>query len=156
MRLSSPAFQDGKPIPTKYAHQGVVGGKNVSLPLEWADTPPETRSFALSIVDPHPVANNWVHWFVVNIPKTATSLPEGASGKNMPAGSKELYNTYGTLGYGGPEPPKGSGPHPYQVVLHALNTERLDLPAGTSLSAFKKALEGKVIATAKTTGIYER
>jgi len=156
VRISSPAFQDGKPIPTRYAHQGVAGGKNISLPVEWTAAPADTRSFALSIVDPHPVANNWVHWLVINIPATVGSIAEGASGRNVPPGSKELYNTYGTLGYGGPEPPKGSGAHPYEVVLYALSAEKLELPAGTSLSAFRKALEGKVIASAKTTGMYER
>ncbi|HEY6192969.1 MAG TPA: YbhB/YbcL family Raf kinase inhibitor-like protein [Bacteroidota bacterium] len=156
MRISSSAFQDGKPIPTKYAHPGVTGGKNISLPLAWTDVPPEAKSFALSIVDPHPVANNWVHWIAVNIPRSASGLAEGASGASMPPGSKELYNTYGMLGYGGPEPPKGSGPHPYIVTLHALNVESLDLAANISLSAFGKALEGKIIASAKMTGIYER
>jgi Raf kinase inhibitor-like YbhB/YbcL family protein len=156
MRVFSPVFQDGKPIPTKYAHHGVVGGNNISIPLSWNGTPAETQSFALSIVDPHPVANNWVHWFVINIPAKVASLAEGASGMNMPTGSKELYNTYGTLGYGGPEPPKGSGPHPYEMVIYALNTPSLDLSANTTLPAFKKGIEGKVIASAKITGIYER
>jgi Raf kinase inhibitor-like YbhB/YbcL family protein len=156
MRISSSAFQDGKPIPTKYAHPGVAGGKNVSIPLSWTDIPPETKSLALSIVDPHPVANNWVHWFAINIPRTATALAEGASGRAMPPGSRELYNTYGMLGYGGPEPPKGSGPHPYVVTLHALNVESLDLTANSSLKQFLKALEGKIIASAKMTGMFER
>src|ERR1041385_4529729 len=155
MRISSSAFQDGKPIPTKYAHPGVTGGKNISLPLAWTDVPPETKSFALSIVDPHPVAKNWIHWFAINIPKNITSLAEGASGR-MPAGTKELYNSYGTKGYGGPEPPKGSGPHPYETTIYALNVERLDCSENTTLQAFTKALEGKVIASAKTTGMYER
>ena len=156
MRISSSAFQDGKPIPTKYSHPGVVGGKNISLPLAWTDVPPETKSLALSIVDPHPVANNLVHWFVIDIPATVASLAEGASGTSMPQGSRELYNTYGTVGYGGPEPPKGSGPHPYEVTLYALSAEKLDLPGLSSLSAFRKALEGKIIASAKLTGIFER
>lgn len=156
MKISSSAFQEGKAIPTKYAHQGVVGGQNISLPLTWSELPPATKSLALSIVDPHPVAQNWVHWFAINLPKNSTGLAEGASLKRMPAGSKELYSTYGTLGYGGPEPPKGSGPHPYEVTLYALNVDSLDLPENTTLLAFKRALEGKVIATARTTGIYER
>jgi Raf kinase inhibitor-like YbhB/YbcL family protein len=156
MHLASAAFQEGKSIPTKYAHHGVVGGKNISIPLTWGGVPAEAKSFVLSIVDPHPVANNWVHWFVINIPRAVTSLPEGASSRNMPAESKELYNSYGTIGYGGPQPPKGSGPHPYEVTLHALNIERLDLSVNASLAAFRKALEGKVIASAKTIGIYER
>ncbi|MDI6767202.1 MAG: YbhB/YbcL family Raf kinase inhibitor-like protein [Bacteroidota bacterium] len=156
MNISSSAFTDNKPIPTKYAHSGVVGGKNISIPLTWTDPPEETKSFALSIVDPHPVARDWVHWLVINIPNEVTSLPEGISCKKMPAGTKELYNSYGELGYGGPQPPKGSGPHPYVVTLYALDVEKLDLTANTSLVAFEKMLEGRVLATAKVTGIYER
>lgn len=74
---------------------------------------------------------------------------------HMPAGSKELYNSYGSLGYGGPEPPKGSGPHPYVVTLYALDSA-IDLPAGSSLAAFTRAIEGHVLSAAKITGIYER
>ncbi len=156
MNITSSAFLDGKPIPTKYAHPGVVGGKNISIPLAWSGAPTESRSFALSIVDPHPVARNWMHWFVINIPASTASLPEGASGKAMPAGSEELYNTYGTLGYGGPEPPKGSGPHPYEVTLYALRVDHLALPANSSLAAFRKALEEPTLARAAVTGLYER
>jgi len=156
MVLSSSAFSDGKPLPTKYAYHGVKGGKNISVPLAWGDVPKGTKSFALSIVDPHPVAKNWVHWFVVNIPGTVTSLAEGASVKAMPAGSKELYNTYGTLGYGGPEPPPGSGPHPYEMVVYAIDVPALEISVNATLTAFKRGLEGRVVASAKITGIYER
>ncbi|HEV8537512.1 MAG TPA: YbhB/YbcL family Raf kinase inhibitor-like protein [Bacteroidota bacterium] len=156
MRLSSTAFHDGKPIPTKYSYHGVVGGKNVSLPLEWSDAPRGTRSIALSLIDPHPVAKNWIHWFVINIPPGVTSLAEGASETGMPPGAKELYNSYGTTGYGGPEPPKGSGPHPYVATIFALSVESLSLSQNATLGAFEKALEGKVLASAKLTGIYER
>lgn len=156
MNIISSAFQEGKTIPTKYAYHGVDGGKNKSLPLSWTDVPPTTKSFALSIVDPHPVAKYWVHWFVINIPKESTELAEGASIKSMPKGSKELLNTYGTLGYGGPEPPKGSGAHPYVVTLYALNIEKLDLPEKTNLAEFDKAIFGKTGAIAKITGMYER
>src|SRR5213079_1433097 len=96
MQLKSTAFEDGKPIPTKYAHPGVTGGKNISLPLTWSEAPEGVKSFSLSIVDPHPVANNWVHWLAVNIPAEVSMLPEGASGTSMPKRSKELRNTYGT------------------------------------------------------------
>ena len=156
MKISSTAFLDGKLIPTKYAHPGVVGGKNISLPFMWTEAPKETKSFVFSIIDPHPVAKNWIHWFIIDIPSATTSFAEGASPKNLPKGSKELYNSYGSLGYGGPEPPKGSGPHPYVCTVYALNTEKLNLPENTSLAAFQKSLEGKVIASATMTGIYER
>ncbi len=156
MNITSSAFQDGKNIPTQYAYFGVDGGKNISLPFQWSGAPGNTKSFALSIVDPHPVAKNWVHWFIINIPAAATEIAENASGKNIPDGAKELFNTYGTIGYGGPEPPKGSGKHPYVVTLYALNVERLELKEITSLAEFQTALEGKCIATAKTTGYFER
>jgi Raf kinase inhibitor-like YbhB/YbcL family protein len=156
VNLSSPAFQDDKPIPTKYSHHGVVGGKNISLPFIWTNPPKETRSFALSIIDPHPVAKNWIHWFVINIPRGISSLQEGDSCRSIPSGSKELYNSYGTIGYGGPEPPKGSGPHPYVVTIYAIKNDSLDISQNASLAAFQKALEGNVLASAKITGIYER
>jgi len=156
MKITSTAFHDGKSIPTKYADYGVTGGKNISLPFNWTDVPPETKSFALSIVDPHPVAKNWIHWFVINIPSTVTSLPEGASQNSMPHGAKELFNTDNALGYSGPAPPKGSGTHPYVATIFALNVEKIDLSGKTTLSQFNKALEGKIIASATITGLYER
>ena len=155
-RLVSSAFQDGKPIPTKYASSYVPGGKNISLPLSWGGTPKETKSFAITIVDLHPVANNWVHWLAIGIPHGAKSLAEGASGKHMSAGSKEFYNSFGDPGYGGPGPPKGSGPHKYEMTIYALCVDTLSLTANASLDAFKKAIDGKVIATAKVVGVYER
>jgi Raf kinase inhibitor-like YbhB/YbcL family protein len=155
MEISSSAFKDGGKIPIQYVMPG-AGGKNISIPLAWKNTPAGTKSFALSMVDPHPVAQNWVHWFVINIPPNVTTIEEGASTKKMPAGSKELKNSFGDIGYGGPEPPKGTGDHPYVVTLYALSVEKMDLGMNTSLSAFKKALEGKVIGSASITGKYGR
>ena len=155
MEIASTAFKDGGKIPIQYV-MVPAGGKNLSIPLSWKNVPPGTKSLALSIVDPHPIAQNWVHWLVINIPASAASLPEGASRKNMPAGSKELKNSFGEEGYGGPQPPKGSGEHPYVITLCALNVDKLDLGASVSLGAFKKALEEKIIQSASITGKYER
>ena len=155
MEISSSAFKDGEKIPIQYVMPG-AGGKNISIPLAWRNVPPGAKSFALSIVDPHPVAQNWVHWLVIGIPSSVTSIEEGASRKKMPSGSVELKNSFGDLGYGGPQPPKGTGDHPYVVTLYALNVEKLDLGVSTSLSSFKKAIEGKVVASASITGKYGR
>jgi Raf kinase inhibitor-like YbhB/YbcL family protein len=155
--LSSPSFKDKETLHTKHAHKSVVGGHNVSPGLIWTEPPTNTKSFAFSVVDPHPVANNWVHWFVINIPFRERKIVEGASRTNsLPAGAKELMNTYGELGYGGPAPPKGSGVHPYVHTLYALNVESLNLGVNTSLREFLNAIEGKVIAEAVITGNYER
>jgi Raf kinase inhibitor-like YbhB/YbcL family protein len=155
MEILSSAFKDGEKIPIQYVMPG-AGGKNISIPLTWKNGPSGTKSFCLSIVDPHPVAQNWVHWLVINIPPQVTSIEEGASKKKMPEGSVELKNSFGDVGYGGPQPPKGTGDHPYVVTLYALNVEKLDLGAKISLSAFNKAIEGKVIGSASITGMYGR
>ncbi len=155
MEITSNVFKDGEKIPIQYVMPG-AGGRNISVPLSWKNAPSGTKSFALSMVDPHPVAQNWVHWLVINIPANATSLEEGASGKKMPPGSVELKNSFGDIGYGGPQPPKGTGDHPYVFTLYALKVEKLDLGANTSLSTFKKALEGKTLGSATITGKYGR
>jgi len=155
MEISSSAFKDGEKIPIQYVMLG-AGGKNISIPLTWKNISQGTKSFALSIVDPHPVAQNWVHWLVINISVQVNSIEEGASKKKMPKGSVELQNSWGEIGYGGPQPPKGTGDHPYVVTLYVLNAEKLDLGPNTSLSAFKKVIEGKVIGSASTTGKYGR
>jgi len=155
MEITSTAFKDGEKIQVQYVMPG-AGGKNISVPLTWKDVPSGTKSFALSMVDPHPVAQNWVHWLVINIPPNVTSIEEGASRKKMPLGAVELKNSFGDIGYGGPQPPKGTGDHPYVFTLYALKVEKLDLGTNTSLATFKKALEGKTLGSATITGKYGR
>jgi hypothetical protein len=155
MEMTPVAFKDGEKIPIQSVMPG-AGGKNISVPLSWKNVPSGTKSFALSMVDPHPVAQNWVHWLVINIPANVTSIDEGASRKKMPPGSVELKNSFGDIGYGGPQPPKGTGDHPYVFTLYALKVEKLDLGANTSLSTFKKALEGKILESSTLTGKYGR
>ena len=155
MEMTSTAFKDGEKIPIQYVMPG-AGGKNISVPLAWKNVPPGTKSFSLSMFDPHPVAQNWVHWLVMNIPANVTFIEEGASRKKMPPGSVELKNSFGDIGYGGPQPPKGTGDHPYVFTLYALKVDKIDPGANPSLSAFKKALEGKILGSATITSKYGR
>jgi Raf kinase inhibitor-like YbhB/YbcL family protein len=155
MQLTSSAFTDGGKIPQPYVMPG-AGGQNLSLPLAWSGAPAGAKSFALTIIDPHPVAHNWVHWLVADIPGDATSLAEGASGRKMPPGAVELKNSWGELSYGGPQPPKGTGDHPYVVTLYALSVAKLDLKPAASWADLKKAMEGKILGTATITGYYGR
>ena len=155
MILSSPAFSDDKIIPVVYTRPA-VGGKNISPPLTWSDVPKGTRSLALSVVDPHPVARNWVHWIVVDISPEIEGLAEGTSGKIMPKNSKELINSFGKPGYGGPQPPSGTGNHPYVFTLYALDVESLDLPKNTNLSQFLEVLQGHILAESSLTGYFGR
>ncbi len=151
------SYKDQQSIPARNAHRSVSGGQNISPGFSWTDPPTQTKSFALSVIDPHPVARNWVHWFVINIPFRERGLKEGASRSDtLPPGAKELKNSFNELGYGGPAPPRGSGRHPYVATIYALNVESLNLGVDTPLSKFQRELDGKVIAEAALTGYYER
>ena len=153
--LRSAAFENGKSMPARFATAD-AGGSNISPPLEWTGAPAGTKSFALACIDRHPIARNWVHWLVVNIPASVTSLPEGASPSRMPPGSLELVNSYGDIGWGGPQPPPGSGVHNYEFTVYALSVEQLDLLPRTSLDAFEAAIAGKVLGKAVLVGTFER
>lgn len=155
--LTSPAFEAGKAIPTKYAYRGVTGGQNISIPFTWTQPPAQTQSLALTIIDLHPIANNWVHWLVINIPPGVLEIPEGASGTSrMPTGCIELVNSYGDKGYGGPQPPKGTGRHIYECTLYALDVEKLVLSVSASLGSFMREINGRVIQNSRLQGFFER
>lgn len=156
-QLRSPAFEDGQRIPTKYCNTRVSGGENLSLPLSWEGAPAETKSFCLAMVDRHPIANNWVHWLVINIPATVTNLTEGASKtKSMPATAQELVNTFGFQGYGGPQPPPGTGDHNYETTVFALDVESTNLGQRVSLDEFSVVVQSKTLESAQLTGTYSR
>jgi phosphatidylethanolamine-binding protein (PEBP) family uncharacterized protein len=72
----------------------------------------------------------------------------------MPEGTIELPNSYGETGYGGPMPPRGSGPHEYVITLHALKLPSLS--AYTTYAELKIGLEGKVLTSAEVIGIFEQ
>ena len=155
LQLLSPAFKDREAIPNLYARPA-AGGHNISIPLKWTGAPEGTKSFALSIVDHHPVARKWVHWMVINIPPDTASFPEGASDKNMPPGAIELRNSFGDAGYGGPQPPRGTGPHAYVITIYALKDPKLDIKSNATLADFQHAIEGKVLDEASMTGFFEQ
>ncbi len=152
MTLDSSAFEDKGQIPVRFARQGVEGGDNVSLPFSWKHPPEATESFALLLYDSHPAAHRWVHWIVVDMPSETTELPEGASGTDMPPGSVEHSNSWGDVGYGGPEPPEGTGGHYYLATLYALDVPELDVAADADLRTFLRAVQGHVLAEAKIEG----
>ena len=155
MQITSSAFQDGGKIPLKYVMPG-AGGQNVSVPLSWSGAPAGTQSFALAMVDPHPVAHNWVHWLVIDLPGTPPPCPRGPPATKCRQGAVELQNSFGETGYGGPQPPRGSGDHPYVFTLYALSVPKVELGKSAGLAAFKQALEGKTLATATLTGYFGR
>ena len=99
--LESDSFTDKSQIPAKYANYGAENGENISPELHWKNQPEGVKSYAIVCIDTAPIANNWVHWAVFNIPANVTNLNEGASCNNMPKGSIEAINSFVTKGYGG-------------------------------------------------------
>ena len=157
MNVRCPSFSVNGVISVRHAHGGVPHGGNISPAVSWGGAPPETRSFALSIVDQHPIARNWVHWAVVNIPADMGALPEGASGQkgSLPSETVELINSFGTVGYGGPKPPPGSGPHRYVITIYALSIARCSVAPGDPWGRAKDSIRPHVLASAQAEGTFE-
>ncbi len=141
---SSPDFTAGKPIDNKYVFNGFgCKGDNVSPAVQWKNPPAGTKSFAVLVHDPiAPTggAGFW-HWLVVDIPATATALPQGAGGKDattLPVGAKQINTDFGAPGWGGPCPPPYGKQHLYNFTVYALKVDKLELPpnATASLTGF--------------------
>ena len=149
--LTSSAFSDGTPIPTKYTGDG----EDVSPPLKWGDVPDGTKSIALICDDPDAPVDTWVHWVVFNIPPTATELPEGVpTTETVLDGAKQGRNDFRRLGYGGPAPPPGKS-HRYFFKLYVLDTE-LDLNAGATKKELLRAMKGHILCEGQLIGTYRR
>ena len=96
-------------------------GENISPYLFWSEAPKNTKSFVITLYDID-APNGWWHWIVANIPASVNALEENASmAKHLPKGAFELKNSYGTLGYGGPCPPKNDKAHRYIFTIYALD-----------------------------------
>ena len=142
-RLSSPAFDDGKEMAQKYGKKD----QNLSPPLNWEGAPDGTRSFALALVDIHPIARNYVHWLVADISSQLNSLPEGAA-----SGSSSAFTEVNP--YIGPFPP--SGTHDYEFRLYALRTDRFGVRTGATLEAFTQVAEQDSLAIATLIGKFTK
>jgi Raf kinase inhibitor-like YbhB/YbcL family protein len=144
LSLQSASFGDGQPIPRRSGKKA----DNVSPELSWQDAPAGTESFALAMVDRDPVANNYVHWLVVDIDADTTELLEDAAAGALPIGSEEINP------YAGPMPP--SGTHDYEFTLYALSTPHIDLPASPSLEQFVDAIEPYTLDMANIVGTFTK
>jgi len=148
LSLTSPAFDDGEPIPREYGYTE----RNVSPPLAVAGVPEAAVSLALLVDDPDAVApagKVWDHWVVWNVDPATTAIPEGWD--PAASGAVEGRNDYGGRGYGGPNPPDRE--HTYRFELYALGTT-LDLPRDSTADDVRTAAEGSVLERATLTGTY--
>ena len=158
--LKSSTIKGGSTLPDKHVFKGFgCEGGNVSPALEWSGVPKDAKSLALTVYDPDaPTGSGWWHWTVVNIPVTATGLPEGAgsAGGKLPEGAVQGRTDFGQTGFGGACPPKGDKPHRYVFTLFALKVERIDLDSSASAAAIGFNLNANTLAKATLTGLYGR
>jgi Raf kinase inhibitor-like YbhB/YbcL family protein len=148
--LTSSAFPNGEAIPRKYT----CDGEDISPPLQWVDPPDGAQSFALISDDPDAPVGTWTHWVLYNLPASSTALPEAVpQDADLPDGGSNGKSSWGRLGYGGPCPPGGT--HRYFFKLYALDSQ-LDLAAGATKEELLKAMEGHILATTETMGLYSR
>lgn len=155
MKLESPAFAHGEPIPERHSCEE----EDVSPALSWQDLPAGTKSLALVMDDPDAPAGTWVHWLVYDIPAAAPGLREGV--RREPAladGSKQGLcwgvDDFSRVGYWGPCPPPGKA-HRYSFRLYALSAP-VGLPPKSTKPQLEKAMRGLVLASAELTGTYRR
>jgi len=154
MTVTSNAFANGATIPVPEGQNG-CGGTNVSPDLSWSGAPAGTQSFVITEFDPDaPTGSGFWHWVLYNIPPTTTSIALGA-GTNPPVGTSGL-NDYGALGYGGPCPPVGDGPHHYHITVSALSTMLTNMPANATGAYVTFNMDGNVIGQGTYLGLYAR
>jgi hypothetical protein len=131
---------------------------------------------SLSLGDDEPRVE-FAHWLVVDLPRDVHELPEGAGGNGFVAhgrppgptavggvqgengyrglfeGNADLEGTYG--GWDGPFPPwNDEHVHRYVTTAYALDVESLALGAGFDLDAFRRAIDGHVLASAEIVPTY--
>lgn len=151
LTFESPSFAANEPIPAEFT----ADGPDRSPPFRWGALPEGTRSLALICEDPDaPGPLPFVHWLIADLEpeRTGHELDEG--GGSFP-GAVEGTNGFGRVGYGGPEPPRGSGTHHYHFRLHALDT-RLRLTEGFTKDELLKAMGGHVLGAGELVGTYRR
>jgi Raf kinase inhibitor-like YbhB/YbcL family protein len=167
IKLRSPAFSDGGPIPKTYT----CDGEGHSPPLEWSGVPNSAKTLALICDDPDAPMGTFAHWVLFDVPPQVKALPEGvpaeetvtlaagegagSSGAGAPTArqGRNDFSKGSAVGYGGPCPP--SGTHHYVFRLYALDT-RLDLNSSATRADVLKAIRGRILAEGRLVGQYAR
>lgn len=152
--LTSGDVHQGHKVAQTFVFKGMgCTGQNLSPELSWSNAPAGTKSFAVTVYDPDaPTGSGWWHWVVYNIPANVNKLERG----KVPAGVAQGNTDFGAPGYGGPCPPPGDKPHHYIFKVFALNTDKLDVPAGATAAYVGFNLNAHKLATAQLTALYSR
>jgi Raf kinase inhibitor-like YbhB/YbcL family protein len=151
LRITTPSFGDGDPIPERYA-----GPQGASPALSWSLVPANARELVLLCEDPDaPMSKPYVHWALYGISPSTHGLPERIPREaTLPDGGVQGVNSAGDQGFTGPTPPAGHGVHHYHFQLFALDAH-LALAPGADRDALLAAMKGHVLASGEVVGTYE-
>lgn len=144
-KLTSPSFNYGSQIPSKYT----CDGENTNPHLIIHGIPATTKSLALLVEDPDAPSGLWVHWLMWNISPEVKEIKEHSA----PFGAREGVNSRKKLGYDGPCPP--SGTHRYFFRLYALDT-KLNLGERAEKGELEAAMAQHILAATDLMGTYSR
>lgn len=145
LTVSTTAFAPGETIPLQHT----CSGADQSPPITWTGAPPDTTSFAVVVDDPDAPGGTWVHWTTWNLPATTTGLAAGA------ALGVQGVTSWGSTGWKGPCPPKGSGAHRYFFRVYALD-KVLPLTASATRTELDRAMAGHILAQGEVMGKFWR
>ncbi len=127
--VTSTEMAHGEFLPAS-AYNTPAGG-NRSPQLSWSGFPEGTKSFVVTCFDPDaPTGSGFWHWAVANIPAEVTHLEAGAGDpaqRLLPEGAVTFPNETREPAWTGAAPPEHTGVHHYWFVVHALDTDRIEL-----------------------------
>jgi Raf kinase inhibitor-like YbhB/YbcL family protein len=160
-QLSSADIKAGSTIDKKFEFNGFgCSGENKSPALQWSGAPAGTKSFAVTVFDPDaPTGSGWWHWSVINLPADVSSLAADAGlvgGANLPKGASHVRIDYGVAAWGGTCPPQGDRPHRYIFTVHALKTDKLEIPADATAALAGYMINANALGKASFTAKYGR
>ncbi len=149
LRITSPAFKSGDPIPAKYS----CDADKVNPALEFSGVPASARSLVVIVDDPDVPktmipSGEFVHWLVWDIAPASKGIAEA----DKAAATMGLNGT-GQPGYYAMCPPDRE--HRYFFKLYALDT-MLGAVKVTSKAELLAAMQGHIVGQAELTGRYNR
>jgi Raf kinase inhibitor-like YbhB/YbcL family protein len=152
--LTSAAFTEGMPIARRYAAAGI--GENLSPPLSWSNVPAGTKELVVILQDPDaPLPRPVTHVIVTAIQPDRGSLDEGALAPGKDPAIVLGRGSFRRIGYAGPRPPVGHGPHRYIFQIYALS-ERLTASTPPDLHSTTATIIKSALGRGQLTGTFER
>ena len=145
MKLTSPDFEPEARLDDRFSYMH----DNLAPRVLVSDVPEDAVELAFICHDPDaPRPHGFTHWLRYGIPVDTSELTADGVGRDG-------VNDFKKVGWGGPKPPPGHGTHHYYVVVHAVDVDRLDVPAEGSSAFLGFNLFSHTLARASLVAEYE-